>query len=618
MANNVVGSLLVNLGLETGRLNSDTKKAANHFNSFEKRAGRSLGNVRRKVSGLMGSISAMTGVAGVLSVAGLGAIVTSSLDAADKVGKLSARLGASTEALSQYQHVAELSGIKFNTLTMGWQRMTRRVAEAAQGTGEAKNALIELNVSAQDLNQLKPEEQFEVLADALMKVENQADRVRLSMKLFDSEGVSLLQTMTKGAAGIREMREEAHDLGLTLSQEDAAGAAAANDAFARLKTTGTALGLTLARELGPGLADIATWLSVHIPGAVQFAVDGFRALRHFALETVKQIALGLAKHASFFGKLPGILGKPFRIYAQELTQIATKIDTAQVSMALAIGTAKEFKSSAGVGDLVGEATGGGTGEKAAQAAAKERDQLANRLNLKLDMIKTSLMTEEERLFESLANRQFMVEEAFANELITEQTHQELLLGLEQKHASQVAELKKREAEKQLKLEQQVTGKIASMRQGVFNLSVGLLRTLGQDNKSFAVATILLEKGLNIARATQNTAVAVTKALAVDPTGSLASRVSTLGAVQVGLIAATGLAQISNLNSGAGAGGSFGGGAVPVSDISNENQIGADGSNDSGREITIRIVGGGDEFTEAVARSIEIAEANDRIRIINNA
>ncbi|MBW2989618.1 hypothetical protein KY358_04855, partial [Candidatus Woesearchaeota archaeon] len=140
---------------------------------------------------------------------------------------------------------------------------------------EAKNALIELNLSAQDLNELKPEQQFEVIADALKGVENQADKVRLAMKLFDSEGVSLLQTMTEGAAGLRDMRAEANALGLTLSQEDATGAAAAKDAFARLQASVSGLGLAMARTLGPSLADVADWLRVEIPRAVHVAKTAY-------------------------------------------------------------------------------------------------------------------------------------------------------------------------------------------------------------------------------------------------------------------------------------------------------------------------------------------------------
>ena len=200
------------------------------FNKVESNVSR-LDNSFKKLN--TGIAAFGTGIA-LLKLVSLG---KSSIDSADKIDKLSTRLGASSEALSQYRHVASQAGIEFNTLTMGWQRMTRRVAEAAKGTGEAKGALIELGISAKALNKLAPDQQFEALADALQKVENPADRVRLSMKLFDSEGVSLIQTMKGGAAGIREMREEADRLGLTLSEKQTRGAADAKDAIDRLTSS---------------------------------------------------------------------------------------------------------------------------------------------------------------------------------------------------------------------------------------------------------------------------------------------------------------------------------------------------------------------------------------------
>ena len=154
-----------------------------------------------------------------LPVGALVALTKNSIDSADEIQKLNQRLGASTEALSQYKYVADLTGVSFKTLTTGWQRMTRRVAEAAQGTGEARQALAELGLDVQKLNQLKPEDQFEVLADAIMGVKNPADQVRLAMKLFDTEGVALLQTMQGGSEAMRGLRDEADTLGLTLDQE---------------------------------------------------------------------------------------------------------------------------------------------------------------------------------------------------------------------------------------------------------------------------------------------------------------------------------------------------------------------------------------------------------------
>ncbi len=69
------------------------------------------------------------------------------------------------------------------------------------------------------------------------------------MKIFDTEGVSLLQTMTKGAAGIRETREEARLLGLTLSKEQTDGAAKANNAMGKFSATLSGIIQLLANEM---------------------------------------------------------------------------------------------------------------------------------------------------------------------------------------------------------------------------------------------------------------------------------------------------------------------------------------------------------------------------------
>ena len=209
-------------------------------------------------------------LAGLAGAAGFGAVIKSSLDAQDKIGKLSTRLGASTEALSQYKFVAEQTGVSFETLTMGWQRMTRRVAEAANGTGEAKDAIKELGLEASALNQLRPEQQFERLSAALREVKNPADQVRLAMKLFDSEGVSLLQTIKQTAAETDNLKARADELGLTLSKDQTDAAARANDAMSELKQSFNGMTIELTDGLAPAITDIVKLLTDAIPKVAEF------------------------------------------------------------------------------------------------------------------------------------------------------------------------------------------------------------------------------------------------------------------------------------------------------------------------------------------------------------
>ena len=257
----------------------------------EDKASRALKKISGEAKGLSSTFKAL---AVALPVGALVAFTKNSIDAADEINKISQRLGASTEALSQYKFVADQTGVSFKTLTMGWQRMTRRISEAAQGTGEAKNALAELGLDVEKLNKLKPEDQFEVLADAIMKVEAPADRVRLAMKLFDSEGVALLQTMEGGSEKVRALREEFNKMGGTLTKEAAESASKAKSAIDKLGKSGEAAGVLLVNTMGPAIEAVANWLQSDLPGAVQVAVNAFDDLQIFIAESGHFITGALA------------------------------------------------------------------------------------------------------------------------------------------------------------------------------------------------------------------------------------------------------------------------------------------------------------------------------------
>ncbi len=156
------------------------------------------------------------------------------LDRVDKIGKMSDRIGADARALSEYEHVADLTGTTLDALSVSWQRQSRRIADAARGQGEAVYALNQLGLSAAKLRDLAPEEQFEVLADALMGVANEGDRLSYAVKIWDTEGAAMLQTIQGGSEGLREMRAHARDLGKSLSAERVDSVERFNDSLSDL------------------------------------------------------------------------------------------------------------------------------------------------------------------------------------------------------------------------------------------------------------------------------------------------------------------------------------------------------------------------------------------------
>lgn len=249
----------------------------------EDKASRTLKQLKGNLGEVHKGFDLIKGALGPLIAAGgaatFGAMVKSSIDAANRLGDLSTRLGVAVEDLSRLQYAAKLTGVSSTTLTTGLQRMTRRIAEAAGGSGEAVKALNELGLSAGKLKDLTPDQQFEVLADALESVPSQADKVRLSMKLLDSEGVALLQTMAGGSAAIRAMGEESDATGNTISTNFAASATKANAAINKLGAAATGTRNAIAAGMAPALESIADFLSENTPNAVNVTLEALNLMR---------------------------------------------------------------------------------------------------------------------------------------------------------------------------------------------------------------------------------------------------------------------------------------------------------------------------------------------------
>ncbi|WP_087022398.1 hypothetical protein [Thaumasiovibrio subtropicus] len=231
-------------------------------------------NLKSHVMAAVGGFAALASVRGMVGVYRQQALLI------DQTAKHADLLGITTEALTQFRHAGEMTGITSNNLDTALQRMTRRVAEAATGSGEAKAAIEELGFSAAALSQLTPEQMLYKFADGFKQVESQSDRVRLAFKLFDTEGVKLANLLKLGSESLREMTRDADALGITLNRFDASKIEEANTSLYRaqaawqawqqemvigvaptlevvadnLTSLSTAIGVTLTVALGRGIA----------------------------------------------------------------------------------------------------------------------------------------------------------------------------------------------------------------------------------------------------------------------------------------------------------------------------------------------------------------------------
>jgi t-SNARE complex subunit (syntaxin) len=279
----------------------------------------SLGLVRKALFNFKVGLTAVAGAAGI------GLLVKSSLQSIDTLGKTARKLGVTSQALQKLRFAANIAGVETRTVDMAVQRFTRRLSEAANNTGEAKDALKELGLNAKELTKLSLDEQMLKLADAFDNVQSSGDKVRLAFKLFDSEGVAFVNTLEGGSTALRQMFQDAEGLGFILSSSAVKGVEETNDAMMKLGTMFGGVRDQLVAALAPALRVIVDLMRNKIVAAIKqtggikkFAKDLAIGVINLVEKTAKAIVRFAAQAQRVILRLAEAGGLLFSLFDEKL------------------------------------------------------------------------------------------------------------------------------------------------------------------------------------------------------------------------------------------------------------------------------------------------------------
>ncbi|MBJ7550731.1 hypothetical protein [Marinomonas ostreistagni] len=299
---------LKEMGVDTRNLADETARLQRRQALLEKtqkslgRVGDTFGNMTHQVGSFARTASVGLGIVG----GGLFAVANSTSELGDQAAKTADKLGLQISALQELRYAAERSGVSSNTLDMAMQRMVRRLAEAKNGSGEAKGALEELGLSAQALTSMTPDEAMNEIADALKGVKSQSDRVRLAFKFFDSEGVSMVNMLKDGSAGLQQLRKDARDTGYVLSEQAARDAEAFQDSLLNAKLGMAGFKNTIGSAIMPVITDMmgemSAWMRENRGQVVEFSQRLASGLRD-AVPVIGQVVQGLTTTAKTIGSV---------------------------------------------------------------------------------------------------------------------------------------------------------------------------------------------------------------------------------------------------------------------------------------------------------------------------
>jgi hypothetical protein len=261
------------------------KAVARDYNNIS----RAAGQAEFKVKGL---VTAIGGFA--LGGGGLAALANNAVKIADEYAKTADKLGISTDEYQRYIFAAERAGIETNQFNTAFQRLGRRLGEAAQGFGEARPALKSLNIEIRNLDgTLRPvNDVFDEAIQKLSQIEDVTLRNALAAKLFDSEGVKLVQL----GSDLAKLKTAADDLGIIIPEEMLRNAEDLSDQLTNLQKILSAKLTTAILKLAPKFSEFAD-------GAITLA-DNFDQIVE-SIGTFAKLLVAI-KLGTFIGSMYGI------------------------------------------------------------------------------------------------------------------------------------------------------------------------------------------------------------------------------------------------------------------------------------------------------------------------
>ncbi|MCR9125982.1 MAG: phage tail tape measure protein, partial [Rhodobacteraceae bacterium] len=183
------------------------------------------------------------------------AMIRSGLQTVDAQAKLAQSLGTTVASIQALERAGELAGVSMSGIEQATKDLTRRLSQAAAGSGPAADALKRLELSATDLLALPLDARVGAINAAIESFVPAAERAAVAGQLFGEEGSIAMSRID--TATLRQATEDVLAFGVVVSEQDADQIERTNDALSRLGLIWRGLSNQLAVAAAPALDAVA-------------------------------------------------------------------------------------------------------------------------------------------------------------------------------------------------------------------------------------------------------------------------------------------------------------------------------------------------------------------------
>jgi TP901 family phage tail tape measure protein len=196
-----------------------------------------------------------------LSAGALVAFARNAISAAGAIGEVAEQIGVTTDALQVLQFGAVQSGISMEELERGLAILTRTIADAETGSGDAAARFERFGIAFRDANGnvRATEAILGDVSDAMSRLESPTERAALATAIFgDRLGQRLIPLLLGGRQALTEYERQARATGQVLDDDMARAARRANDQIAALGRTFEVFARNLILTVVPPINEVTT------------------------------------------------------------------------------------------------------------------------------------------------------------------------------------------------------------------------------------------------------------------------------------------------------------------------------------------------------------------------
>jgi len=205
-----------------------------------------LDSVRNNLNGIK-TAAAAVGLS--FSAIGMVSLIKSSIDAADNLSKLAQKTGTTVEALAGLKFAADQNGTSLEDVAKAAQKLSVSLTDKPE-------LFKKLGITAKDSTGALVQ-----MADIFANMPDGAEKTALAVKLMGRRGAEMIPFLNQGSEALSRLTEEGRRYN-PITAESAKQAEMFNDQLAALKQQAAGLGVQIAVDALPALAQITAAMKV--------------------------------------------------------------------------------------------------------------------------------------------------------------------------------------------------------------------------------------------------------------------------------------------------------------------------------------------------------------------